>query len=299
MDPEQNTARPALLAATVAAVMVAFAANSLLTRAALAGGAMGAFDFALWRTVFGAAALAALVRWQGKPIPWAQRGRPAGVAWLSLYMVGFSAAYLSLDAGLGALILFGGVQVTMFAAAVLRREAVPFRRWIGAAVSVAGLAWLLWPTGAAAPSPTHAASMAAAAVGWGLYSLAGQRAGAPLPATAANFVLAVPVMTLAWAAAAWLGGDLRITAAGLALAGLSGAVTSGLGYALWYAVLPRLRATTAALAQLSVPVVAVLSGAALLGETVGPRLLLASALVLGGIAIALLGPAQRDRGTVR
>lgn len=267
-----------------ALVMVAFAANSVLNRLALAGGDIGPAAFAALRLAAGAAVLALLVLARGGRVPLVAPGRLKAAAALALYMLGFSFAYVTLDAGLGALILFGGVQITMFAGAVLAGEPIPGRRWAGAALAFAGLAWLLWPEGAGAPDPGGAALMAAAALGWGLYSLFGRRAADPLAATAANFAVALPAGLAALALAADLGGA---TAIGIAAAAVSGAVTSGLGYALWYAVLPGLGASRAAVAQLTVPVIALAGGALILAEAPTPRMLMAGAVVLGGIWLSL------------
>lgn len=273
------------LALLTALVMTAFAANSVLNRMAVGPGLIDPFAFAAVRVVAGAAVLAALAALRGG---WqiAGPGRAAGVAGLSLYLVGFSAAYLALDAGTGALILFGTVQVTMFAGALAAGEAVPAQRWVGGALALAGLAALLVPGIGAVPPAGAAAAMVAAGIGWGLYSLAGRAARDPLGATAANFVLSVPVVAglmLALPGAGLAGA----TGAGLALAVLSGAVTSGLGYALWYAVLPALGAARGAVAQLTVPVIAAAGGAALLAEPLGLRFALAAALVLGGVGWAI------------
>lgn len=273
----------------VCLAMTAFAANSILNRLALTGGGMGPASFAAVRLAAGAAVLAALV-WarmgRFRPVSAGQgRLRAFGAATLATYMIGFSYAYLTLEAGTGALILFGGVQVTMFAGALALREPVPLRRWAGAALALAGLAVLAAPGIGGAPDPWGAALMAAAAVGWGLYSLAGRRAGDPLAATAGNFVLALPLVLLVLLA---LPGGERMTGAGLAAALVSGAVTSGLGYALWYAVLPRLPASVAAVAQLTVPVLAALAGAALLAEVPGPRFWAAAALVIAGVLLSVL-----------
>lgn len=273
----------------VCLAMAAFAANSILNRLALTGGGMGPASFASVRLAAGAAMLATLV-WartgRFRPVPTGQgRLRAFGAATLAIYMIGFSYAYLTLQAGTGALILFGGVQVTMFAGALALREPVPPRRWAGAALALAGLAVLAAPGIGGAQDPWGAALMAAAAVGWGLYSLAGRRAGDPLAATAGNFVLALPLALLVLLA---LPGDGRVTGAGLAAAAVSGAVTSGLGYALWYAVLPRLPASVAAVAQLTVPVLAALAGAALLAEVPGPRFWAAAALVIAGVLLSVL-----------
>jgi drug/metabolite transporter (DMT)-like permease len=198
-------------------------------------------------------------------------------------MWGFSFAYVTLDAGIGALILFGGVQVLMFAAAVGTGEPVPARRWVGTTVAFTGLVLLLWPAGAAAPGVTGAILMATAAAGWAAYTWLGRGGTDPLGSTAANFTLAaVPAVLLAGIAFDGL------TPAGAALAVISGAVTSGLGYALWYAVLPRLAGTTAALAQLLVPVIAVAGGVVLLAEPLTLRIVLAGALVVAGVAAGVI-----------
>lgn len=278
----------------VATVMVAFAANSLLNRAGVGQGEIGALEFAAIRTVAGAITLAGLVllRRKGGLPP----GRVMAVGALSLatYMIGFSVAYLRLDAGIGALILFGGVQLTMFAGGLLGGERPAARRWIGSAVALCGLAWMFWPSHGVRIDPAAAAAMAAAALGWGIYSLNGRRTTDPLWATAANFVLAAPLCGLALLLAP---GDAPATPQGILLAIISGAVTSGLGYALWYTLLPRLTATAASLTQPSVPVIVLAGGALLLGETVAPATMLAAALVLGGVAFGSLPARQRTIGS--
>jgi drug/metabolite transporter (DMT)-like permease len=265
-----------------ALTMLAFAANSVLNRWAVGPGHVGAVEFAMIRLVAGAAMLAALVLWQRGGLAWPGiRGRVAGVLGLSAYLVGFSLAYRGIDAGTGALVLFGTVQVTMFAGALVSREVVPVRRWMGAGLALGGLAVIAAP-GATALGPL--VLMAVAGVGWGFYSLAGRRAADPLAATAWNFLISVPlVLPLGLVAGVALPDRV-----GVALAVVSGAVTSGLGYALWYAVLPGLGAARAAVAQLTVPVLAALGGAVLLAELPGQRFWLATVLVLGGVALASL-----------
>ena len=265
-----------------ALTMAAFAANSVLNRWAVGPGHIGAMEFACLRLTAGAVVLVALVVWRRGGLAWpGLPGRVPGVLGLSAYLIGFSLAYRGLDAGTGALVLFGAVQVTMFAGALISREAVPGRRWAGAGLALIGLALIAVPgTGGIVPLGL----MALAGLGWGIYSLAGRAATDPLAATAWNFLLALPlVLPLGLT----LGLD-RPDATGIALAVGSGAVTSGLGYALWYAVLPQLGAARAAVAQLTVPVIAALGGAVLLAEAPGLRFWLASALVLGGVALASL-----------
>lgn len=272
--------------------LLAFASNSILNRLALASGAADPAAFAAVRTLAGAVMLAFLVLVRTKRLKLGGANRLVGTLSLTVYMLGFSYAYIALDAGLGALILFGGVQVTMFAAAVLSGDALPLRRWIGAVLAFAGLVWLVWPADPAAPPILYAALMGVAAVGWGIYSLVGRTAEDPMGDTAANFVWATPLVALAWVLAA----D-GMAAYGLFLAIVAGAITSGLGYTLWYMILPSLDRSVAAIAQLTVPVIALIGGALVLGEPITLRLVLASAVVLGGVALGALAPSQRTRGS--
>lgn len=272
--------------------MIAFAANSVLNRIGVGSGLIEPVPFAVIRLLAGAVTLAGLVVlrrvWhedaaRGVRVVWGRR-RAVGAGALLVYLFGFSVAYGAMDAGVGALILFGCVQITMFAGAVLAAEPVPGRRWAGAALAFGGLVVLLSPGGGAV-SVLHAASMAVAGIGWGVYSLAGRGEPDALGATAANFVLAVPVGVVVLLVA---GGMATPAPMGVMLALLSGAVTSGMGYALWYTVLPQLGASRAAVAQLTVPLIAALAGMVLIGERVGLRFGFAAALVLGGVALASL-----------
>lgn len=274
-----------------ALIMVAFAANSVLNRAALSDGDTGPAAFAAIRLVSGALCLFGLAAMRGGRPRFAVAHRWIGTSALLAYVLGFSFAYVALDAGAGALILFGGVQITMFAGALAMGERPPAAKWIGSVVAFGGLAWLLWPGSAAAPDFAASALMAVAALGWGVYSLAGRGATDPLGDTAANFVLAAPVALVLWAI--WPDG---LSTKGALLACISGAITSGVGYALWYALLPRIDASTAALAQLTVPVIAAVGGAVLLAEWPTLQLVLAGAIVLGGVAFGILG-AQRATGS--
>lgn len=275
----------ARLLALAALTMVAFAANSILNRAALADGQTGPAAFAAIRTAAGAVTLAVLVGLRSGGLPaLIQPGRWIGTGALIVYMLGFSFAYIALDAGVGALILFGGVQVTMFAGALLAGERPAAARWIGAGVAFGGLVWLLWPAGAAAPDLRAALMMGLAALGWGVYSLAGRGAADALGDTAANFVLAAPFVIAAWAILP----DMA-TAKGAVLAVTAGAITSGLGYAMWYSLLPKITSSAAALTQLTVPVIAMVLGALLLAEVPSLRLILAGIVVLGGVAYGVIG----------
>ena len=281
-----------------ALTMTAFAANSVLNRMALAGGSIDAASFGTIRLIAGAAMLGGLCLLLRGGLRLGGAGRAMGVLALLVYMYGFSAAYTALDAGLGALILFGVVQITMFAGGLIAGEATPPRRWIGAGLALAGLAWLLWPGTGPQISVPHGLSMALAGVGWGLYSLTGRREPDALQATAANFILAAPLGVIVGLALPAGAGGSHAGPEGIALAILAGAVTSGLGYALWYAILPRIETTTAAVVQLSVPVIAVAAGALFLGEPLTWKLVLAGTVVVGGIAVAVtapVAPAGRSR----
>ena len=268
--------------------MLAFAANSVLNRAAVGAGLIDPLAFAVLRLIAGAAMLGVLLivlrARRGGAGGW--HARAVGVVSLLSYLFGFSLAYGALDAGAGALILFGMVQITMFAGAVLGREAMPARRWVGAGLAFAGLIWLLAPGSAPSGHPVEAAMMAAAGVGWGIYSLSARGADDPLVATGWNFILAVPVALAIWLVVS--GGVWpQMRAGGVVLAVVSGALTSGLGYALWYALLPALGPSRGAVAQLTVPIFAVAGGMIFLHEALTLRFLMAAILVLGGVGWAL------------
>ncbi|WP_323780715.1 DMT family transporter [Thalassovita sp.] len=264
--------------------MIAFAANSVLNRMGLAQTGLDPVLFGTVRLMAGAVMLAVLSFALRGGLPLKGDGRAIGVIALSLYIFGFSLAYTALDAGIGALVLFGMVQVTMFAGALWLGDRVPGLRWAGAVVAFVGLVWLLWPGGGVVLPPLQAGMMVLAGIGWGIYSLNGRRAGDALQATAANFVLAVPIgmgLTL-------LSGVSSLNPLGIVLAILSGAVTSGLGYALWYSILPRLGATRAAVAQVTVPVLAIAGGMLFLGEVPSLSFLLSVGVVLTGVVLSSL-----------
>ncbi|MEM6665706.1 MAG: DMT family transporter [Pseudomonadota bacterium] len=265
--------------------MVAFAGNSILNRLALLDGAIAPGQFAVIRVVTGVLVLVALLVLRDRVLPRPARPDVVAVAGLTVYMLGFSFAYLSMDAGLGALVLFGGVQITMFAGALLEGEKPPLQRWAGMVLAVLGLAVLTIPSGPVAVAPSALMLMSLAALGWGIYSLAGRRARDPIAATGWNFLYCLPFVALAWLL---LPDATEASPTGIFLAMLSGGVTSALGYALWYSLLPELGATKGALAQLSVPAIALVLGALFLGETIAMAALVAAAMILGGIAVGLV-----------
>ena len=272
---------PTRLAALTAASLACFAANSLLCRAALRPGLVDPATFTSVRLASGAAVLALVLLA-------ARRARPSGgtvaaAFALFAYAAAFSLAYVRIGAGVGALLLFAAVQVTMVGWGAAHGARPTPRQAAGIVVALAGLAWLALP-GASAPDPLGAALMLGAGVAWGAYTLRGRGARDPLATTAHNFLLALPftaAFTVALLPAA------SATPRGLALAAASGALASGGGYSLWYAVVPTLGATRAAAVQLAVPILAGLGATAFLGEQLTLRLAVAAAAILGGIALTL------------
>ena len=272
------------LFALVALTMCAFAANSVLNRIGVALQGMDPLDFATVRTAAGAVMLWLLVSIRKAPRPPVfNTKRVAGAAALAIYMVGFSWAYITLDAGLGALILFGTLQIVVFGWAVIEGGNVPVLRWIGAAIALTGLCVLLWPSGDAAVPLGGAISMAIAGTSWAAYTLLGRAEADPLGATASNFLLCLPLVAVAML----LVGIGTMPVGGIVTAIIAGGLTSGVGYAMWYRALPSLPTTVAGIAQLSVPVIAVSAGVIFLSEPLTLRLVIAGALVLGGITVSL------------
>jgi len=271
--------------------MTAFASNSVLTRMAVESGYIDAMSFALIRVVSGAAFLALLLVRTGSPLPWRGRARAIGALSLTAYMFGFSLAYITLDAGLGALILFGVVQITMFGYSAATGARPTPRQLLGAAIAFGGLVLALMPDTSRGGSGLSAAFMVLAGVGWAVYTLSGKSSRNPLSTTAANFVICAPITLLL--SLPFLS---HASAAGIAIAVVCGAVTSGLGYALWYRVLPELQQNVAPVVQLSVPVIAIFAGSVLLDESLNASILLAAALVIAGIALAVTRQSpQADR----
>ncbi|VTU18035.1 putative permease, DMT superfamily [Variovorax sp. PBS-H4] len=286
--PEPLAGRPGLrvILLTVAA-MLAFAANSLLCRMALQQGGIDAASFGSIRLVAGALTLALVVRLRARPDA-AGRADWLAAAMLFAYVAFFSFAYLSLPAGTGALILFGAVQLTMLGAGLRAGEMFGPVAWSGFVLAVAGLVYLVSP-GVSAPPALGASLMAVAGVAWGVYSLRGRGVADPLAATARNFARAAP---MALALSLLLAGRAHADAAGIALAVASGALTSGIGYVIWYAALPGLSAMRAATVQLSVPPIAAFAGVIFLSEAITTRLMFCSIAILGGIALVLMGKAR-------
>lgn len=284
MDHVQPATRTVLL---TGAAMIAFASNSLLCRLALQHASIDAASFASIRLVSGAAMLGLLAR-VGAKRPQQTKADWLAATMLFAYVAFFSFAYLSVSAATGALILFGAVQLTMFAAGLRAGEQFAPLAWLGLALALAGLLYLVSP-GVTAPTPLGAVLMSAAGVSWGVYSLRGRGVANPLAATAANFLRAAPMALIV---SVLLHGRFHAAPTGVALAIASGAVTSGIGYVIWYAALKGLSAMRAATVQLSVPPIAALGAALLLSEAISMRLVAASIAILGGIALALASRTQ-------
>lgn len=267
--------------------MIAFAANSLLCRLALGGNTIDPASFTAIRLASGAIALWLLVGIRGRETRargMGRRGDWVSAAMLFLYAIAFSVAYVSLSAGIGALLLFGAVQATMVIAGVSSGERPHAMQWAGLCIALAGLVYLVLP-GLTAPPPAGAGLMAIAGIAWGVYSLRGRGKGDPVAVTTDNFIRSVPLVLVI---SLPMLQRLNWTPKGLLLATISGSLTSGMGYVIWYAALPGLSATRAATVQLSVPVLAALGGVILLSESISLRLVFSAVAILGGVLMAVL-----------
>ncbi len=263
--------------------LIAFAANSIICRMALGNAAIDPASFATIRLASGAGVLWLIV----KATPGGKAGKHPGSWWsaamLFLYAAAFSFAYVSLNAGVGALILFGAVQATMITAGLLKGERPPMQAWCGLTIALAGLVYLVFP-GLAAPSFSGAVLMAVAGFAWGIYSLRGIGVTNPVAVTGDNFLRSVPMTA---AVSLILLPGLQLSSEGVLLACLSGGLTSGIGYVVWYAALRHISAIRAAMLQLLVPVVAAGGGVLLLSEQVTLRLILSGILIIGGVGLTL------------
>jgi len=272
--------------------LVAFAANSLLCRMALGGQLIDPVSFTTFRLVSGALALIPISRLVGETkTPQKAKGSWGSGFALFAYAAAFSLAYVSLSAGMGALILFSSVQVTMIGAALKSGERLGLEQWVGSAAAIGGLIYLVLP-GISAPDPLGALLMCVSGIAWGVYSIRGKGVSAPVTMTAGNFTRSAPLAIMASAVAF---SALHLEPLGILLALISGVVTSGLGYVLWYKALRSLTTTQASIVQLMVPVLAAFGGVAFLSEQVSVRLIAASALILGGVALAVIKRKLPDR----
>ena len=279
----KQTSLQTILLTTLA--MIAFASNSLLNRLALGQESIDAISYTTVRLISGAVILLIIASLQRKDNSPILRGSWNSAAFLFIYAITFSFAYLGLSTGTGALILFGSVQITMIIVALRSGERPSALEWIGLFLALGGLVYLVFP-GLTAPSPFGSALMTIAGISWGFYTLRGRGSQNPLGNTAGNFVYSVPMIlvTLLFSLK-----SIHISSSGILYAVISGAITSGVGYAIWYAALRGLTTTRAATVQLSVPIIAAWSGVVFLAEDVSLRLFVAGVLILGGIALALFG----------
>jgi drug/metabolite transporter (DMT)-like permease len=276
-----SIARPVIYTSVA---MLAFAGNSIICRLALRDGAIDPATFTSVRLLAGAITLLLVFAITRRDTSLRSHGSWLSALVLFLYAIAFSYAYITLSAGAGALILFAFVQATMIALALWSGDRPGAPEWLGWLLAFAGVIWLVLP-GVEAPPAGGALLMALSGIAWGVYSIRGRKESDALGSTTSNFLLSVVfVMALALATFA----EAQISLRGIALAVVSGALTSGIGYVIWYAALDYLSAMQAALVQLSVPAIAALGGVLLLAEPVSMRLLVSSALVLGGISMALI-----------
>lgn len=262
--------------------MLAFAGNSLLCRLALKNADIDAASFTSLRLISGALMLWLIARSRSGYRPGAGNW-PSALA-LFIYAVGFSFAYLNLSAATGALLLFGAVQVTMISHGISHGERIHGLSLLGFLLALLGFIGLLLP-GLTAPPLAGSVLMAVAGIAWGIYSLRGKTAGDPIQVTAGNFLRAA---VIAIVLSLVMLDKRNLDSSGIVYAVCSGALTSGIGYAIWYTALPALKASSAAVVQLSVPMLTAFGGIALLGEPVNLRLVIASIAILGGIALVSL-----------
>ena len=269
--------------------LTAFAFNSILCRMALATGEIDAASFTTVRIISGTVMLAALLLISGKTRTITKSGNWTSALFLFAYAIAFSFAYLGLTTGTGALILFGSVQVTMFGVSLYRGVRPKALEWLGLAIASGGLTYLVLP-GLAAPPILSAILMAAAGVAWGFYTLRGKGSEDPLADTAGNFLRSIPMVAVA---SLVFVSTMRLSMHGVVVATLSGAIASGIGYAVWYSALKHHTPIRAGILQLSVPAIAAGGGIVLLSESASVRLIIAATLILGGIALTLLSFQQK------
>lgn len=265
--------------------LVTFAFNSILCRLALGSETIDAASFTTIRLVSGAITLLLISLGFSQTKEDLRRGNWLSAFFLFAYAICFSFAYLNLTTATGALILFGSVQLTMICLALIKGERPQILEWIGLFLAFGGLVYLVFP-GLSAPPFFYSALMMLAGISWGFYTLRGRGSKNPLADTTGNFIRTVPMISLAIIP---FFSNIQLSNKGIVLAVLSGAISSGIGYSVWYAVLKHHTATRAAILQLAVPAIAALGGVVFLSENISLRLILASSLILGGIGLAIIG----------
>ncbi len=267
------------------AALIAFAGNSILCRLALGEGGIDAASFTSVRLITGVLVLVLILKW-GQP----HQAAPSKGSWfaslmLFIYAIGFSFAYVSLETGTGALILFAAVQITILTMGFVAGHRLYPMEWLGAIIAFTGFTYLVLP-GVTAPPLSGFLLMSAAGIAWGLYTLAGKGSADPLGDTAHNFFRTMPLVALL---VVFTLKDAHLTFEGMLLAMLSGGLASAIGYTIWYMALAGITTTQAATLQLLVPVIAAVGGIVFAGEVLSIRLLLSAAMILGGILLVILG----------
>jgi drug/metabolite transporter (DMT)-like permease len=268
-----------------ALALLAFAGNSVLCRLALYDGVIDAASFTSIRLLSGIVFLLFLVAMRSKGKINLKSGSWLSALFLFLYAIAFSYSYISVDTGTGALILFASVQCTMIVYGLLKGQRLLCLEWVGLSAALLGLFVLLMP-GASAPSLMGFALMSISGIAWGGYTLAGKGSKTPLLDTTNNFLRTLPFIVLLTILTLQ---QVQISTQGMMLAIVSGAVTSGLGYAIWYSALARLTVTQAATIQLTVPIIATFGGVLFSNEMITIKLIISSILVLGGVLVVTLG----------
>ena len=285
---------PLRIFALTALAMIAFAANSILARLALTGGDIGPWSFTAIRFISGAMCLALIIG----PMKTLRQGSWNAAFALLLYGIFFSYAYLLLSAGTGALILFAVVQITMIGGGLLAGEHLRTLQWLGLALAMGGLVYLMLPS-VAPPSPIGAIMMSLSGLGWGLYSLIGRGKGNPTALTAGNFLRAAIICAVITLPVLLILPEAAIGPKGLGLGLLSGIMTSGIGYVIWYMALKHLTATRAGIAQLTVPFIAAIGGMLFIAEPFTLRFFIAMCLTLLGVALATLSSNKKPASKIR
>lgn len=265
--------------------LIAFAANSVLCRLALKDEVIDAASFTIIRLLSGAIVLFLIIISTQKITRLSANGSWLASLMLFVYAITFSYAYISLDTGTGALILFGSVQITMILLSLITGDRLHYIEWAGVIIAFTGFVYLILP-GVTAPSPMGFMLMAAAGIAWGIYTLKGRGSQNPLMDTAYNFLRTIPLVILLTIITV---SNANYSSEGILLALLSGGITSGIGYTIWYIALGGLSATQAAVLQLLVPIIAAFGGVIFAAEAITGRLTISAAMVLGGILIVVLG----------
>ena len=274
--------------------MIAFAANSVLTRLAISNNQLGPASFSFFRLLSGSIVLIIIVFIRsGLLCIWESKPNMASILGLSFYMVGFHFAYNSLNAGLGAIVLFGGVQLVMFTSTILSKEKTSFYNWAGMLLAMLGILILFFPKDLVIADQVYGLLlMLLASLGWGIYSLSGRRSKDPIASTMSNFIFTIPTVSLVLL---FYPDSISLSHNGVLLAICSGAIMSALGYSLWYAILPFLEKPVASLVQLVVPVIALILGIIILDEKLTYLSFFSSLLIIGGISFGIFSDGFKKR----